>query len=259
MTQSKPSEQIVDSRSSVWSMLLGLCRRLLLLSGTLLLLVLPIALAVYWIGSIGSRPIEQITINGEDPKHLSRQQLQQLIAPYAREGFFGMDVSALRQALQAIPWISDARVRRIWPDGLAIKLQEHQPQARWRSGELISNAGQRFRPPPGSMPDGLPWLDGPVGDEQRVLEQYRQFAEMLATSGLSIYALTVDQRGSWKLILDNQLELLLGRERTAQRLWRLVKVYNTMIKPKAETIQRIDLRYSNGFALSWHGDKPPTP
>ena len=232
-------------------MLMAALQRLLLLSGTVILLVIPVALAVYWIFSIGTRPIEQITVNGEDLRHLSRQQLQQLITPQARRGFFGMDVDALRRSLRQIAWIRDAQVRRLWPNGLEVELQEHQPQARWRSGELLSARGQRFRPPPESIPDGLPWLDGPEGDQQRVLEQYRQFAEMLDTTGLGIYALTVDQRGSWKLILDNRLELLLGRERIVQRLWRLAQVYSDIIKPRENDIQRVDLRYSNGFALSW--------
>ena len=253
------SEQQTDPRESVWAMVMAALQRLLLFSGTLVLLIVPIAMAIYWIASIGLRPIDQITVNGEDLQHLSKQHLQQLIAPHARNGFFGMDVDALRQSLQDIAWVRDATVRRVWPSGLDVELQEHRPQARWRSGELLSNAGQRFRPPPESIPDGLPWLDGPPGNEQRVLAQFRQFAEMLATTGLGIYALTVDQRGSWKLILDNRLELLLGRERMAQRLWRLAQVYTAMVKPRATDIQRVDLRYSNGFALSWRSGKPPAP
>jgi len=254
-----PSEQTTDSRHWVWATVVELFQRLLLFSGTLLLLVIPIAVVSYWIANIGLQPITQIKVSGENIQHLSRQQLQGMIAPQARKGFFGMDARALRQSLQAVAWIRDASMRRVWPDGLDIELQEQRPQARWRSGELLSVAGQRFRPPPESIPDGLPWLDGAAGDEQRVLEQYRRFAQVLATTGLGIYALTVDQRGSWKLILDNRLELLLGRERTAQRLWRLAQVYNTMVKPKANTIRRVDLRYSNGFAVSWRNDQPSTP
>jgi cell division protein FtsQ len=227
----------------------------MLLSGTLLLLIIPIALAVYWIASIGLRPLTQITINGE-LQHVHPNQLKALITPQTERGYFGMDVDALRHSLLEIPWIDTASVRRHWPNGLEVDLQEHEPQARWRSGELLSTTGQRFRPPPKTMPDGLPWLDGPSDSEARVLEHYHQFAELLATTGLGIYALTVDRRGTWKLILDNRLELLLGRERTAARLWRLAQVYTAMVKPRANQIQRIDLRYSNGFALSWRGDKP---
>lgn len=253
------SEQTTDSRHSAWATVVELLQRLLLFIGTLLLLVIPIAVVSYWIANIGLQPITRISVSGENVQHLPQQQLQRMIAPQARKGFFGIDVSTLRQSLQAIAWIRNASVRRVWPNGLDIELQEQRPQARWRSGELLSIAGQRFRPPPESIPDGLPWLDGPAGDEQRVLQQYRQFARVLAPTGLGIYALTVDQRGSWKLILDNRLELLLGRERTAQRLWRLAQVYNAMVKPRADTMQRIDLRYSNGFAVSWRNNKPSTP
>ena len=244
--------------ASVWSVGLAALRRLLLFGSTLLLLIVPIALAIYWVASIGLQPVERISISGE-LQHVSPQHLQQLVAPHTHRGFFGMDVAAMRDSLRDIPWIRTANVRRVWPDGLEVQLQEHRPQARWRSGDLLSIAGQRFRPPPQTIPDGLPWLDGPVGSEQRVLAQYRQLAEMLAIAGRGIYALTVDQPGSWRLILDNRLELLLGRERIAQRLWRLAQVYTAMVKPRVADIQRVDLRYSNGFALSWRSREPVAP
>ena len=229
-------------------------RRLLLLGSTTLLLIVPVVIAIYWIANMGLQPLEQISVSG-DMGHVAKQQLQQLITPHTHDGYFGVDVASLRDSLREVPWIRAASVRRVWPNGLEVEVKEHNPQARWRSGELLSVTGQRFQPPPQSIPDGLPWLDGPAGTSQRVLQQYRQFADVLATTGLGIYALTVDQRGSWRVILDNRLELLLGRKRMAQRLWRLARVYTAMVKPRVVDIQQVDLRYSNGFALSWR-DRP---
>ena len=234
-------------------------KRLLLMTATVLLLGLPIVMAIYWVASIGLRPIEQISVDAGQSMHIPERQLKRLIMPQAQRGFFGLDVDDLRQTLRQIPWVESAGVRRIWPDRLEIELLERQPLTRWGSQELLDAHGKRFLPPPQSIPDNLPWLDGPVDSEQRVLEQYLQFAELLKVTGLGIYAVTVDQRGAWRLKLNNGLELLLGRERMAQRLWRLVQVYGTVIKPKQTEIRNIDLRYSNGFALSWRKpDHKPT-
>lgn len=236
-------------------------KRLLFMTATVLLLGLPIVMALYWVTSIGLRPIDQISVNAGQSTHIREQQLKQLIIPQAQQGFFGLDVDELRQTLQQIPWVESAGVRRIWPDRLEIELLERQPLTRWGSQQLLDAHGRRFLPPPQSIPDNLPWLDGPADSEQRVLEQYLQFAELLKVTGLGIYAVSVNQRGAWRLKLDNGLELLLGRERMTQRLWRLVQVYSTVIKPKQADIRNIDLRYSNGFALSWRkpDDNPTKP
>jgi len=246
-------KQTIDSQQqpvSAWRRTLS---NLALYGGGGLLLLVPIVLAIYWVTIIGSRPMVRINVEGA-LHHVTPLQLRQLIEPQAQAGFFGIDVAALHDTLQALPWIASVRVRRIWPDQLEIHVQERVPMTRWGSQALLSITGEHFLPPPASMPDNLPWLDGPADSEQRVLDQYRQFVEVLASSGLSIYALTLDQRGAWRLLLDDELEVLLGRERMTRRLWRLAKVYSSVIKPKVAEIQRIDLRYSNGFALSWRSN-----
>ena len=230
-------------------------RRLLLLSGWLLLLLTPVSLAIYWIADIGLRPIEKVSIDGA-LRHIPPNLLRSVITPHTERGYFGMDVVQLRESLQAIPWVESISVRRIWPDRLQVDLREQVPLARWGSQELLSLSGERFRPPPQSIPENLPWLDGPPDNEQRVLEHYQRFADLLKVAGLGIFGLSVDPRGSWRLVLDNGLELVLGRDHMAQRLWRLAQVYTTVVKPRAGDIQLVDLRYSNGFALNW---RPQTP
>jgi len=239
-----PTEQ---TPGSGWS---GKLYRLLLGGSALTLLVLLIALALWGLANIGTHPITDIKVDGE-LRHVTRPQLRALIAPQAQRGFFGMDVATLRDQLQAVPWVASAQVRRIWPGRLELRIRERVPLTRWGSQALLSRNGERFRPPPESMPDNLPWLDGPKHSEQRVLEQYRQFVQLLKVSGLGVASLVLDQRGAWRLTLDNGLELLLGREQMSKRLWRLVQVYATVIKPKVSGIGQVDLRYSNGFALSW--------
>jgi cell division protein FtsQ len=40
-----------------------------------------------------------------------------------------LDPKAIKKRLENNPWVSAAEIRRIWPDGLAITVMEHQPQA----------------------------------------------------------------------------------------------------------------------------------
>lgn len=54
-----------------------------------------------------------------------------------------LDPEAMQERLQKHPWIAHADIKRIWPDGLAITVQEHRPNA------LIVNTDE----------DGLRYLD----------------------------------------------------------------------------------------------------
>ena len=225
-------------------------RSLAYLAAALVLVAMPLLLAGNWMASLGQRPITDVKVTGT-LRHVSPAQMKALIGPSLERGYFGIDVSQIRATLEALPWVERAQVRQSWPNRLEIGIHEHVPRARWGEHELLSYTGERFRPSPASIPKGLPLLSGPVDSEHRVLEQYQQFSELLKIAGLDIRGVSVDTRGSWRVTLDNGLVMLLGRKRMDKRLWRIARVYPVVVKPRVEDIERVDLRYSNGFAISW--------
>jgi len=216
----------------------------------LVLVGLPLVLAGNWMVSLGQRPITDVRVSGT-LYHVSPKQLRDLLGPSLERGYFGIDVSRMRATLEALPWVERAQVRQSWPNRLEIGIHEHVPRARWGRHELLSYTGERFRPSAATIPEGLPLLSGPVDSEHRVMTQYRQFSDLLKIAGLGIRGVSVDSRGSWRVTLDNGLVMLLGRERTEKRLWRIARVYPVVVKPRVGDIERVDLRYSNGFAISW--------
>jgi cell division protein FtsQ len=58
--------------------------------------------------------------------------------------------------------------------------------------------------------------------------------------------------------LDNGLQLGLGRQHTARRLLRFVRVYPRALEPRLEAIDSIDLRYTNGLAVRWRDGFEPS-
>jgi cell division protein FtsQ len=66
-----------------------------------------------------------------------------------------------------------------------------------------------------------------------------------------VRALHIDSRGALDVELINGLKIKLGRQDVERRIDRLVSIYEQQILPRREQIQRLDLRYSNGFAVSW--------
>jgi cell division protein FtsQ len=58
----------------------------------------------------------------------------------ATTGLLLVDVDAVRHALEELPWIERAYVRRLWPDRLLLTVVEQQPVARWWSTAAVNSS-----------------------------------------------------------------------------------------------------------------------
>jgi cell division protein FtsQ len=61
----------------------------------------------------------------------------------------------------------------------------------------------------------------------------------------------VDARQAWLLHTQDGLEIQLGRQEILPRLARFVRLYPRLQESGQARLQRVDLRYTNGFAASW--------
>jgi cell division protein FtsQ len=193
-------------------------------------------------------PIRVVTVDGE-MHGLSRESLQQTIVEHIDGGILTQDLAALKQRVEDLPWIHRASVRRIWPDRLVFTVTEHEAIAQWGDNGLVTAEGIVFRPRDGRLPAGLVRLDGADAMAPDVVERYQRWHPKLAELGLIINAVVRNARGDWTLTLLGGTELYLGTEDLEVRFERLLAAY-----PQVEAIgipTRIDLRYSNGFAVRW--------
>lgn len=227
-------------------------------------LVWPLLLLVLGVGAYtlaqrvlpyADRPISQVSVQGE-LSYISQQAVQQRIAPYLTASFFTVDLAAMRSELEQMPWIARAEVRRIWPNQLTIQLEEQLPIARWGNEALLNNQGQAFTPRELANYESLPQLFGPQRAQQKVMQQYQLFSQMLRPLGFSVARLELRERGSWFLTTGvnsagQSIELLLGRDHLLEKMRRFVSAYEKTLKPDIANIARIDLRYANGLAVGW--------
>jgi cell division protein FtsQ len=221
------------------------------LTGLLLLAFMGAALGlgVRWLQDPYRFPLRVVKIVST-PHYLDKAELQQALAPYTRGGFFTVDVSAIHDAVQALPWVYRATVQREWPDRLVISFREQEPVARWGKDALLNRYGESFTPR--TLPAlSLPQLNGPAGHERAVLEQYRRFARTLAPLGLHVARIDLNERRAWRIELDNAVQLELGRADTGLRLQRFVRSFPEVFAGHLDALKRVDLRYSNGFSVYW--------
>lgn len=223
----------------------------------LALVALPVVAVINgWIGA-ERFPLRKLRVNGE-LERVDPQTLRRTVLPYAKQGFFAVRLEDAQSAVSKLPWVDRAEVRKHWPDVLEVRLTEHRPFARWGSDRLLSQQG-RLLPMKGIVPPrGLPQFDGPDARAADVVALYNESRAMFAPAGVGVRGIALDPRGSWSLTLDNAAQVVVGRgdEDARLRLARFARLMPKLLAQEGKALRRADLRYTNGFALSW-GDAAP--
>ena len=94
----------------------------------------------------------------------------------------------------------------------------------------------------------LPWHQERVG---KAMELYGAAREMFAPAGYGVRALLLDSRGSWAMVLSNGTEVVIGSHQARIRMARFARLLPQLLQQKQLPLSRADLRYTNGFALTW--------
>lgn len=193
-------------------------------------------------------PLRSVQVEGQF-NHLTAEELEKAVAPKVGKSFFNVNVEVIKEVTRELPWVASVSVRRMWPDGLRILVTEQRPFARWNKESLVNAEGEVFTPDAKTIPEGLPQLSGPEGTQIKVIARYIEAEELLSSKGLHLRQLNLNARHAWTTELDNGMTLLLGRKHSQQRLVRFIQIYKTVFAGAMNNKKRIDLRYSNGFAV----------
>lgn len=194
-------------------------------------------------------PIKTVRIYGLN--HIEHQEVQALLLPLVKNGFFSVNVEHIRDSLLQFAWVSDIFVRRAWPDQIEITVLEKNPIARWNGDILLSQAGELFKPKQLSNPDQLPIFHGPDGQHVFMLDYFSKINRLLTPLHAKISYLELTPYLTWKVKLDNGISLKVGHRDILTRLDHFVKVYPRIVGERAKDVDYIDLRYPNGMAIRW--------
>lgn len=183
----------------------------------------------------------------DTPQQVDLNQVNQVIRQTVKGSFFTVDLEQTRRSFEQLPWVRKVSVRRHFPWGLEVTLEEHVPLARWNSVALVNTYGEVFA---GQSKLQLPDFNGEPDSSQQVATMYLELSRQLGTLQRSIAQIDLSPRYAWRLRLDNGIQLELGREQMQQRLQRFVAVYPYSLATMARKVNYVDLRYRNGFAVS---------
>ena len=215
-----------------------------------------LAAAVQWLTRAPVFAIRAIQLDGD----LTRNNVATIranAAPRLAGNFFSVDLHRARAAFEAVPWVRHAVVRRIWPDRLAVTLEEHRPAALWvgedGNDRLVNAQGEVFEANVGDVEDdALPSFAGPEGSAQAMLAMYRQLQPLLQRQQIDIDRLHLSGRGSWRVEVDNGAVVELGRggaDEVAARTERFVRTLPQVTGRFRQPLLSADLRHTDGYAV----------
>jgi cell division protein FtsQ len=211
---------------------------------------------VTWTLSRPLFPLRELVLI-EPPAQVTQAQLEYVTRTAIQGNFFTARLEDVRLAFEKLPWVRHAEVRRRWPDGLELRIEEHEAVAYWKTAgdysdsvRLVNRYGEVFD---ASSDDPMPELSGPQGTSAAVLERYETYSTMLKPLQMKLVDLELSARGAWQLKLDDGMTIVLGRERESApldaRLADFVSVWPRLKNEPGLRVARADLRYSDGFAL----------
>jgi cell division protein FtsQ len=194
----------------------------------------------------GLFPLQSVRLSAA-PQRVDAAGVLQVLRNEVQGNFFTVDIERLRQSLGKLPWVRNVSIRREFPDSLEVQLEEYQALARWNDSALVDSQGEVFV---AESAEPMPDFVGQDGTAAEVTQHYAQFSQQLAALDLQVTRLVLSPRHAWQLRLSNGMVLELGHEDMQQRLARFVEAYPYSLAAMQNRVKYVDLRYSNGFAVT---------
>ncbi|MDQ3060401.1 MAG: cell division protein FtsQ/DivIB [Pseudomonadota bacterium] len=203
--------------------------------------------------------LTSIRVQGE-LTHNNAVTLRANVAPKLEGNFLTVDLTALRAAFEAVPWVRRAVVQREFPNRLKVVLYEHKAIALWgpeSDSRLLNSMGEIFEANPGDVEaEELPQLNGPQGKAPVVLQAYQQLSVLFEGIDAVLEQLELSGQGSWRAQLDSGAVIELGHgslEELQARTRRFIGTVTQVSSHFGRDLESADLRYPNGYALKLRG------
>jgi cell division protein FtsQ len=211
------------------------------------------------------RQMQVEPLPGQVVQHVNLSQVKNQVLEQVQGNFFTVRLENIKAAFEDLPWVRHASVRRIWPNGIAVSIEEQKPFAIWgsRSEQKFMNGfGEVFS---GKMsqvddPSLLIEVSGPNDSSKEVMQLYQKASRWFSPWNVDVVSVTLSDRYSWNVKLSNGIRVEFGREEEAQgkalteeRVARLIEYWPKAQERLPGRVDAIDLRYGNGFAVHLAG------
>jgi cell division protein FtsQ len=216
---------------------------------------------------LSQRPVfalRQVVIEpvvGQTLKHINKPVVKQQVLETVQGNFFSVRLEDVKRGFESMPWVRHANVRRVWPNGLIVSIEEQKPFGTWGGSDshtLMNTYGELFAGRVSDVGDGIQLIDfyGPEDAGKEVMRLYEKANKWFKPWSAEVKSLTLSERYAWHVKLSNGMRIEFGRDEensdktlTEDRVARLFKYWPQVQEKWANRVDAIDLRYANGFAV----------
>lgn len=219
---------------------------------------------LFWLSQRPVFALRQMQIEpmpGQRVQHLNLPLVKNVVLEKIQGNFFTVRLENIKQAFEEMPWVRHASVRRVWPNGLAVSIEEQRPLGIWggRSDHQFMNPfGEVFSGSISEIADASSLIEvsGPEGSSKEVIQLYQKASRWFAPWNVSVSSIHLSDRYSWSIKLSNGMRIEFGRDEegqgkalTEERVARLIEYWPKVQDRLNGRVDAIDLRYANGFAV----------
>jgi cell division protein FtsQ len=207
------------------------------------------ALLLNWVVRLPVFALRVIQVEGDVMRN-SVSTIRANAATKLSGNFFTADLVTGKRAFESVPWVRHAIVKRVWPNRLAVRLEEHRAAAVWGGSDsatdkLVNSYGEVFEANLGDVEDdSLPSLSGPEGSSVHMLAMLTRLRPLFDRLDARIAErppgpLFEPGRGSDDEVLA----------RTERFIGTLTQVTSRFQRP----LEYADLRHHDGYAVRLKG------
>jgi cell division protein FtsQ len=228
------------------------------------LIVIVVVAALVWLSQRPVFTLRQIQVEpvaGQILLHINKSLVKRQVIETVQGNFFSVRLEDVKRGFESMPWVRHANVRRVWPNGLIVSIEEQKPFATWggeSSSTLMNSHGELFTGRVSEVMDDKRLLDfsGPDDAGKEVMSLYEKANNWFKPWNTEVVSLALTERYAWHVKLSNGMKVEFGRDEessdknlTEERIARLFKYWPQVQEKWGNRIDAVDLRYVNGFAV----------
>ena len=192
--------------------------------------------------------VHHVVTQGRDKT--SKQDLWFALSTLPGSALLKLNLDQVRRRVEALPWVSQAAISRIYPQTLHIRLVERKPLALWQQNGkkiLIDQSGTVIQCAPSDYPQNLITVvgEGAPDATASLLNSLKAFPDIQKRLSAAVFL----RSGRWNLHLDHRCVLKLPEAGLAHALTRFLKLENLLPHSPQITNHSIDLRFGDRIVI----------
>jgi len=206
------------------------------------------------------RHVQIESAGDKDLQHIQLAMIRGQVLDKVQGNFFSVRLQDVKEAFETLPWVRHASVRRAWPNGLIVSIEEQKPLAVWGKPDqhkLMNVHGEVFSGSIAELDDSIQLIElsGPDGSNKEVLRLYQKASSWFKPWDTEVKSLTLSDRYAWSIKLSNGVRIEFGRDEDQakgvleQRVAQLLQYWPQVQQKWPSRVDAVDLRYPNGFAV----------